>query len=123
MPYEIGWHASDDEFCHVTLVSDDRRIDLFDVALYDSDVTEANGKSARDNSETALRTLVGAANRGVSFVDTLDALVRDVIADAIKYRSARSGEHNKEKARSYEDILTDLTELHASIVAREQPAR
>lgn len=73
--YEVGFHSSSDEFCHVTKINPDApdnsnayatgdAVDLFDVSLYDSEVTETNGRSARDNSLAALEELVRLANIG-----------------------------------------------------------
>lgn len=74
--YEVGFHGGED-FCHVSKINPDATdssrayangdaVDLFDVALYDPAVMEGNGRSARDNSEAAVRELVALANEALA---------------------------------------------------------
>jgi len=66
MHYEIGWHSSDNRYCHVALISDDgERDEIFDVTLYDPEVIEDNGVDSRTNSEKALQLLVDRANKSL----------------------------------------------------------
>ncbi len=62
--YGIGFHSSDDQYCHVYIRDEDGKTkDLFDVTLYDPEVIEPNGQNARDNSLAALTILIERANR------------------------------------------------------------
>jgi len=58
--YEIGWHSSDVNHCHVAFVLDGQREDLFDVALFHIEDEETDG--AREESLGALELLVARAN-------------------------------------------------------------
>lgn len=61
--YEIGWHSSDGNYCHVALVNDYcNRDEQFDVQLYAHDVIEDDGRTAYAASLAALEEMVKLAN-------------------------------------------------------------
>lgn len=67
MRYEIGWHSSDEGSCHVALIDDEgERDELFDVQLYDPEVVEDDGRTAREVSLAALERLIDHANTGAA---------------------------------------------------------
>lgn len=73
MHYEIGWHSSDDNFCHVALIdAAGERDELFDVQLYDPEVIENDGRNARDVSLAALEDLVKLANTTIELKAALE---------------------------------------------------
>lgn len=64
--YEIGWHASEDQVCHIAYIDENLdRNEIVDVTLYDRDVIEENGRTAYANSLEALELLVSRANAGL----------------------------------------------------------
>src|SRR3954454_9374049 len=97
MKYEIGWHSEDN--CHVAVVDHEgKRDELFDVALYDPEVIEDDGRNSREVSLAALTTLVERANAALGHGCTCDDVYGCAFCadEAEKYIGARvKDDHNE----------------------------
>jgi hypothetical protein len=109
MKYEIGAHSDDGQTRHVALIDHEgKRDELFDVALYDPEVTEDDGRTAHAASLAALETLVERANAALGNGCTCD----DEGACGFCFAEAREhiGSRVRDTMNGNDFVVTDVSE-------------